>query len=75
MPFLHRKRLVNVNWLEEVMGKTDRGDVQIAAHLCGICFYVCPEPGAITVRIRKREEAAVDEAEHVGAMKSGGGGS
>jgi len=74
------------------MGSPDRGDVQIAAHLCkgcclcvaacptavlnqgdflnrqgyyavsykgsgctgcGICFYVCPEPGAITVRKRK----------------------
>jgi NAD-dependent dihydropyrimidine dehydrogenase PreA subunit len=20
---------------------------------CGICFYVCPEPGAITIRVRK----------------------
>ena len=20
---------------------------------CGICFYVCPEPGAVTVRVRK----------------------
>jgi len=20
---------------------------------CGICFYICPEPGAITVRVRK----------------------
>jgi len=74
------------------MSISDRGDVQIAAHLCkgcclcvaacppavlnqsdflnrqgyysvaysgsgctgcGICFYVCPEPGAITVRARK----------------------
>jgi NAD-dependent dihydropyrimidine dehydrogenase PreA subunit len=74
------------------MGNQDRGDVQIAAHLCkgcclcvaacppavlsqgdflnrqgyyamsykgsgctgcGICFYVCPEPGAITVRRRQ----------------------
>ena len=71
---------------------SDRGDVQISAHLCkgcclcvaacppvvlhqsdflnrqgyysvaysgsgctgcGICFYICPEPGAITVRVRK----------------------
>ena len=23
---------------------------------CGICFYVCPEPGAITVRVRKLGE-------------------
>lgn len=22
---------------------------------CGVCFYVCPEPGAITVRKRKDE--------------------
>ena len=22
---------------------------------CGICFYVCPEPGAITIRIYKKE--------------------
>jgi 2-oxoglutarate ferredoxin oxidoreductase subunit delta len=22
---------------------------------CGICFYVCPEPGAITVRTRKSD--------------------
>jgi NAD-dependent dihydropyrimidine dehydrogenase PreA subunit len=29
---------------------------------CGICFYVCPEPGAITVRVRKEShEAAVEE--------------
>lgn len=21
---------------------------------CGICFYVCPEPGAITVLVRKK---------------------
>ncbi len=73
------------------MGVSDRGDVQIAAHLCkgcclcvaacppgvlsqsdflnrqgyyaisykgagctgcGICFYVCPEPGALTIRKR-----------------------
>jgi NAD-dependent dihydropyrimidine dehydrogenase PreA subunit len=73
------------------MGVSDRGDVQIAAHLCkgcclcvaacppavlaqssflnrqgyyavsykgtgctgcGVCFYICPEPGAITVRKR-----------------------
>ncbi len=75
------------------MSVSDRGDVQIAAHLCkgcclcvaacppgvlaqsdflnrqgyyaisyrgtgctgcGICFYVCPEPGALTVRKRKQ---------------------
>ncbi len=74
------------------MGVSDRGDVQVAAHLCkgcclcvaacppgvlvqsdflnrqgyyaisyrgtgctgcGICFYVCPEPGALTIRKRK----------------------
>jgi 2-oxoisovalerate ferredoxin oxidoreductase delta subunit len=23
---------------------------------CGICFYVCPEPAAITVRIRKGDK-------------------
>jgi 2-oxoglutarate ferredoxin oxidoreductase subunit delta len=23
---------------------------------CGICFYVCPEPGAITVRIYKEDK-------------------
>lgn len=22
---------------------------------CGACFYVCPEPGAITVRVRSKE--------------------
>lgn len=26
---------------------------------CGVCFYVCPEPGAITVLVRKREPVAV----------------
>ncbi|MBP1598723.1 MAG: 4Fe-4S ferredoxin, iron-sulfur binding domain protein [Acidobacteria bacterium] len=95
------------------MGNTDRGDVQIAAHLCkgcclcvaacppgvlsqsrflnrqgyyaiaysgsgctgcGICFYVCPEPGAITVRLRKEDkEAGEDEAVHADAVGSGGG--
>jgi 2-oxoglutarate ferredoxin oxidoreductase subunit delta len=74
------------------MGSSDRGDIQIAVHLCkgcslcatacppavlvqgsvlnrqgyyavtyngsgctgcGVCFYVCPEPGAITVLVRK----------------------
>ena len=28
---------------------------------CGICFYVCPEPGAITVRIHK-EDATQDRS-------------
>jgi 2-oxoglutarate ferredoxin oxidoreductase subunit delta len=95
------------------MGENDRGDVQIAAHLCkgcclcvaacppkvlsqsrflnrqgyysisysgsgctgcGICFYVCPEPGAVTVRIRtKGEEHALEEAMEPGMVKSGGG--
>jgi 2-oxoglutarate ferredoxin oxidoreductase subunit delta len=77
------------------VGKSDRGDILIAAHLCkgctlcivacpakvleqgtvlnrqgyyaaiykgsgctgcGICFYVCPEIGAITVRVLKPEK-------------------
>ena len=77
------------------MGDTDRGDIEIAKHLCkgcclcvaacpakvlvqsdflnrqgyfsisytgsgctgcGVCFYVCPEPGAITVFVRKDKE-------------------
>jgi Pyruvate/2-oxoacid:ferredoxin oxidoreductase delta subunit len=25
---------------------------------CGVCFYVCPEPGAITVFVRKDKEKA-----------------
>jgi 2-oxoglutarate ferredoxin oxidoreductase subunit delta len=25
---------------------------------CGVCFYVCPEPGAITVLVRKDKEKA-----------------
>jgi NAD-dependent dihydropyrimidine dehydrogenase PreA subunit len=98
--------------LEEVMGNADRGDVQIAAHLCkgcylcvaacppgvlaqsrflnrqgyyavaysgcgctgcGICFYVCPEPGAITVGVRKgKEEAADEEKMQPGLVDSGG---
>ncbi len=29
---------------------------------CGICFYVCPEPGAITVRVRKKDEKPAPEA-------------
>ena len=79
------------------MGDSDRGDIQIAAHLCkgcclcvaacppgvlaqsdflnrqgyyaisysgkgctgcGICFYVCPEPGALSVRRRKSLRSA-----------------
>jgi NAD-dependent dihydropyrimidine dehydrogenase PreA subunit len=82
---------------EETMGVSDRGDVQITAHLCkgcclcvaacppgvlaqssflnrqgyyaisykgtgctgcGVCFYICPEPGAITVRKRKQAVSA-----------------
>ena len=77
------------------MGKSNRGDVQIAAHLCkgctlciaacppgvlvqsnflnrqgyyaafypgsgctgcGVCFYICPEPGAITVLVKKKTD-------------------
>jgi 2-oxoglutarate ferredoxin oxidoreductase subunit delta len=77
------------------MGVSERGDVQIAAHLCkgcclciaactpgvlaqsdflnrqgyyavayrgtgctgcGVCFYVCPEPGALTVRRRMQDK-------------------
>jgi NAD-dependent dihydropyrimidine dehydrogenase PreA subunit len=26
---------------------------------CGVCFYVCPEPGAITVRKRKDNPPSV----------------
>jgi len=95
------------------MGNSDRGDVQIAAHLCkgcclcvaacppgvlsqsrflnrqgyyaiaysgsgctgcGICFYVCPEPGAVTVRLRKEDkEEEEDETLHADAVGSGGG--
>jgi len=22
---------------------------------CGVCFYICPEPGAITVRVSREE--------------------
>ncbi len=79
------------------MGISDRGDVQISAHLCkgcclcvsacppgvlaqsdflnrqgyyaisyrgtgctgcGVCFYVCPEPGALTVRRHKQLKSA-----------------
>jgi NAD-dependent dihydropyrimidine dehydrogenase PreA subunit len=78
------------------MGVSERGDVQIAAHLCkgcclciaacppgvlaqsdflnrhgyyavsyrgtgctgcGVCFYVCPEPGALTVRKRAQDSS------------------
>jgi NAD-dependent dihydropyrimidine dehydrogenase PreA subunit len=85
------------------MGKSERGAVEIASHLCkgcrlcvtacppgvlsqssflnrqgyyavsydgsgctgcGICFYVCPEPGAITVMVRQATgEPAVPSAE------------
>ena len=95
------------------MGNSDRGDVQIAAHLCkgcclcvaacppgvlsqsrflnrqgyyaiaysgsgctgcGICFYVCPEPGAITVRVRKEDKDPEEhEAVEADAVGSGGG--
>jgi len=24
---------------------------------CGICFYICPEPAAITVRVRRKDDA------------------
>ena len=24
---------------------------------CGICFYVCPEPGAISIRVRKEDKS------------------
>ncbi len=95
------------------MGDNDRGDIQIASHLCkgcclcvvacppqvlsqsrflnrqgyyaiaysgsgctgcGICFYVCPEPGAITVRVRKEGKEAVEEvAVQPGVGESSGG--
>lgn len=95
------------------MGPADRGDVQIAAHLCkgcclcvaacppgvlsqsrflnrqgyyavaysgsgcsgcGICFYVCPEPGAITVLVRKDgDPAAAAENVQSGSTEAGGG--
>jgi NAD-dependent dihydropyrimidine dehydrogenase PreA subunit len=95
------------------MGESDRGDIQIAAHLCkgcclcvaacppsvlsqsrflnrqgyyavsysgsgctgcGICFYVCPEPGAITVRVRREnEKTAAAETVQAGAVDAGGG--
>jgi NAD-dependent dihydropyrimidine dehydrogenase PreA subunit len=95
------------------MSNNDRGDIQIASHLCkgcclcvaacppqvlsqsrflnrqgyyaisysgsgctgcGICFYICPEPGAITVLVRKDEKkAAADEAMQEDGVKSGGG--
>ncbi len=95
------------------MGDVDRGDVQIASHLCkgcclcvvscpphvlsqsrflnrqgyyavaysgsgctgcGICFYVCPEPGAITVRLRKGDKEAAEEvAVRSGVADSSGG--
>ncbi len=91
------------------MGNLDRGDVQIAAHLCkgcclcvaacppavlsqgdflnrqgyyaisykgsgctgcGICFYVCPEPGALTVR-RRKSEASIPVAPDAVARNAG----
>lgn len=95
------------------MGNADRGDVQIAAHLCkgcclcvaacpprvlaqsrflnrqgyysaaysgsgctgcGICFYVCPEPGAITVCVRKEADAAEEEEQVQPAEVNAAGG-
>jgi 2-oxoglutarate ferredoxin oxidoreductase subunit delta len=95
------------------MADSDRGDVEIAAHLCkgcclcvaacpasvlvqsqflnrqgyyaisyvgsgctgcGVCFYVCPEPAAITVkrrRTKKVPEAASGVAAGVGAAAPG----
>ncbi len=29
---------------------------------CGICFYVCPEFGAITIRVRKDEKDEKDKS-------------
>ncbi len=29
---------------------------------CGVCFYVCPEPGAITVSVRKSDAATATGA-------------
>ena len=95
------------------MGPVDRGDIQIAAHLCkgcclcvaacppgvlaqsrflnrqgyyavaysgsgcsgcGICFYVCPEPGAITVLLRKDgNEPAPENKAQTGPADAGGG--
>ena len=95
------------------MGDIDRGDIQIASHLCkgcclcvvscpphvlsqsrflnrqgyyavaysgsgctgcGICFYVCPEPGAITVRVRKDDKEAAEEVTvQSGVVESSGG--
>ena len=93
------------------MGKTDRGDIQIAAHLCkgcclcvaacppgvlsqsrflnrqgyyaisysgtgctgcGICFYVCPEPGAITV-LKRQEGADAEGDAQADLVKTEGG--
>ena len=28
---------------------------------CGVCFYVCPEPGAITVYKRERDKKAAEQ--------------
>jgi Pyruvate/2-oxoacid:ferredoxin oxidoreductase delta subunit len=38
---------------------------------CGICFYCCPEPGAITVyRLKAKPKAAApaQEVEHAAAL-------
>jgi NAD-dependent dihydropyrimidine dehydrogenase PreA subunit len=41
---------------------------------CGICFYVCPEPGAITVRVRREEGGKTEEETvHAGKTDAGGG--
>ena len=35
---------------------------------CGVCFYVCPEPGAITVRVRRSgASASAAGSVHAGA--------
>jgi MinD superfamily P-loop ATPase len=41
---------------------------------CGICFYVCPEPGAITVRVRKEGHEAAAEEEALQPDMVGAGG-
>ena len=41
---------------------------------CGICFYVCPEPGAITVLLRKDgNEPAPDKGASTGPADAEGG--
>lgn len=41
---------------------------------CGICFYVCPEPGAITVLVRKDDKEPAEEAAvRSGVAESSGG--